>query len=495
WNWSWDYTAYFACSDNIDGFEGDKEKFIGLYHSLMDPLALRDGQLSGTIGKWNDSIASLRKIVLLSPNQETKLSFYLGVQRNEPELYSILEKYRRPESVERAFLKVRENWGHLLNTTSVNTPDEALNFMTNAWLKYQAISGRIWGRAAYYQQSGAYGFRDQLQDSQIFLYIDPELTKRQILLHANHQFRDGRVLHWWHPITEEGLDGNISDDLLWLPFVTIQYLKETADWDFLRETIPFYDDAQPVAILEHCFRAIERVINNFSDRGLPLILAGDWNDGLSAVGLEGNGESIWLAHFLYHILKEFQPILEHLHLYDKLARYRQFLEELKIAINEHGWDGNWFWRASKDNGELIGSHTNEEGKIFLNPQTWSVISGSTDVERQTKAVRAVEQLLEGEAGPLLLSPAYSKPDPFIGYLSRYAPGLRENGGVYTHAAVWSIWAASLLEDSEMAYRIFKKLCPIYNGMSPDNYVAEPYVTPGNIDGDASEHSGRGGWSW
>lgn len=495
WNANWDSTAYFACSDSIDGFEGDKEKFIGLYHSLTDPLALQNGQLSGTVGKWNDSIASLKKLVLLSPNQEIEISFYLGVQKNEPEIYSMLEKYRRNGAVEEALSRVKEKWGQFLNCTSVYTPDEALNFMTNTWLKYQTVSGRIWGRAAYYQQSGAYGFRDQLQDSQIFLYIDPELTKRQILLHAKHQFKDGRVLHWWHPITEVGLDGNISDDLLWLPFVTIQYLKETANWDFLGEKIPFYDDSQPVAIIDHCFRAIDQVLNNFSDRGLPLILAGDWNDGLSAVGLDGKGESVWLAHFLYYILKELEPILEYLNLFDKLKTYRLFADELKIAINEHGWDGNWFWRATKDNGELIGSRSNEEGKIFLNPQTWSVISGSADGERQTQAMKAVGQFLESEVGPLLLSPAYDKPDQFIGYLSRYAPGLRENGGVYTHAATWFIWAACLLEDSEAAYRTYKKLCPVYNGMSPDDYVAEPYVTPGNIDGDDSQHYGRGGWSW
>jgi cellobiose phosphorylase len=495
WNTNWNYTAYFACNESVDGFEGDKEEFIGLYHTPVNPIALQNGQLSGTVGKWNDSIGSLKKTISLLPNQEKKVSFYLGARRDESTIIPTIERYRQNGTIEWAFSTMKEKWLQMLNTTTVDTTDVALNLMTNTWLKYQTISGRIWGRAAYYQQSGAYGFRDQLQDSQLFLYIDPELTKNQILLHANHQFKDGRVLHWWHPITEEGLDGNISDDLLWLPFVTIQYLKETANWNFLKEKVPFYDDSKPTSILDHCLKAIGRVLNRFSKRGLPLILAGDWNDGMSAVGLERRGESIWLAHFLFYILQEFKPILEYFKLDEKIKLYNRRAEKLQKAINQFGWDGNWFWRASKDNGELIGSHSNAEGKIFLNPQTWSVIAGSTDCDRQIQAMSEVEKKLDSDIGPLLLSPAYSNPDPLVGYLSRYAPGLRENGGVYTHAAVWSIWAASLLENSELAYGIYKKLCPINNGMNPDRYVAEPYVTPGNIDGVDSSHYGRGSWSW
>jgi len=495
WNTNWDYTAFFACSEGVDGFEGDKEKFIGLYQHPGKPLSLQTGSLPGTVGKWNDSIASLKKVITILPSGKKEIHFYLGAQKNESAITPLLKKYRQPSFVEQEFRKVRGKWKQLLSTTTVNTPDEALNLMTNIWLKYQTISGRMWGRAAYYQQSGAYGFRDQLQDCQVFLFIDPELTRNQILLHANHQFKTGKVLHWWHPISEKGLDANMSDDLLWLPYIIIQYLKETADWDFLREEIAFYDSPKSTTLMDHCLRAIDRTLDNFSDRGLPLILAGDWNDGLSGVGLGQKGESIWLSHFIYYILKEFRPLLNYFKLVEKMELYHQRSENLKNATNQYGWDGGWFWRASKDNGELIGSQTCEEGKIFLNSQTWAVIAGSTDGERQTKAIKAIEDLLESDFGPVLLSPAYSKPDPYIGYLSRYAPGVRENGGVYTHAAIWAIWAASLLDNSEMAYRIYRKLCPIYNGMNPDRYLAEPYVTPGNIDGFTSPHYGRGGWTW
>ncbi len=495
WNTDWQNIAFFSCSESVDGFEGDKEKFIGQARTLANPVAVETGNLSGSQHKWNDSIASLKKVIALPPRGEKLLHFYLGAQPSESQIYSLVQKYRNSQNIKAALRQVKEEWDSLLSAAMVESPDEALNFMTNYWLKYQAISGRIWGRAAYYQQSGAYGYRDQLQDSQVFLYSKPELTKKQLLLHAAHQFRDGRVLHWWHPITEQGLDGNMSDDLLWLPFVTIQYLKETGDWPVLEETAPFYDHSSSAALLEHCLRAIDKVLGRFSERGLPLILAGDWNDGLSAVGLDGKGESVWLAHFLYYILCEFNIVLNRLNHTAKATTYGQRAESLKNSINQNGWDGKWFWRASKDNGELIGSHNNTEGKIYLNPQIWSIIAQSTNEERQQLVLQVVEDELECDVGPMLLKPSYTSPDPYIGYLSRYAPGVRENGGVYTHAATWAIWAAAILKKPEMVYRLYKKLCPIYNGMKPNQYMVEPYVTPGNIDGQDSPHYGRGGWTW
>ncbi|MBC8184889.1 glycosyl transferase family 36 [candidate division KSB1 bacterium] len=495
WNTEWNSNAYFACSEPIDGFDSDKEAFIGKYRDLSNPLSLETGQLTGKEGKWNDSIGSLKKNVNLEPDAQKTINFFLGAEDDPERIFALLKKYRNPQTVETAFREMKQKWNSYLTKTTVQTPDQALNFMTNTWLKYQSISCRLWGRAAYYQQSGAFGFRDQLQDSQIFLYIEPELTKKQILLHAKHQFKNGSVLHWWHPITDQGHNGNMSDDLLWLPFITVQYLKETADWQILEEKLPFYDDNAHTDLLHHCLLAIDCVLNRFSARGLPLILSGDWNDGLSAMGLEGKGESIWLAHFVYYILDEIIPILEHRNLSEKKDYYQQRASELKNTINEIGWDGNWFWRASKDNGELIGSHNNDGGKIYLNAQIWAVIAKSTDSQRQKKILQQVETLLESDVGPILFHPGYMTPDSDIGYLSRYAPGVRENGGVYTHAATWSIWAECLLKHSQQAYRIYRKINPIYNGLNPDRYFAEPYVTPGNIDGPASPNYGRGGWSW
>lgn len=495
WNAHWDYVAFFGCNEPVDGYEGDKEAFIGRYNNLQHPHALKTGSHTQSSGKWNDSIASLHKSIGLNPGESKTVHFYLGAEKSERDIIARTTQLQTSDAIDAAFSKMSERWDQYLNGTTINTPDDAVNFMSNYWLKYQAISGRIWGRAAFYQQSGAFGFRDQLQDSQVFLYNQPQLTKQQIVLHARHQFKEGKVLHWWHPITEQGNDAHMSDDLLWLPFITVQYLKETADWDFLDEGVPFYDDDEPASLLRHCTQAIDWSLNHFSERGLPLILAGDWNDGLSAIGLEGKGESVWLGHFLYIILNEFAFILKHQGQQEKAQIYEERARGLQRAVNDLGWDGNWFWRASKDTGELIGSHENTNGKIFLNAQTWAVISGITTHDRMNQAMDSVEKHLEGKNGPLLLQPAYFKPDFYIGYLSRYAPGARENGGVYTHAATWTIWAECLLNRRSAAYRIYKKICPVYNGMKPDEYWAEPYVTPGNIDGPDSPHYGRGGWSW
>jgi cellobiose phosphorylase len=315
-------------------------------------------------------------------------------------------------------------------------------------------------------------------------------------LHARHQKEDGTVLHWWHPITETGLETKMTDDMLWLPFVIIQYLYETDNYEILSIKEPYYDNPyKEDSLFNHCIAAIEKALTRFSKRGLPLIGAGDWNDGLSAVGLEMKGESIWLAEFLYLILKEFSVICERTGDQEFADKYKYKADELKNTFNKYAWDGDWFFRATKDNGEKIGSDENEEGKIYLNAQTWAVISDITDNLKQTHAMDSVTNHLLKKNGPLLLSPAYLKPDKMIGYLSRYAPGRRENGGVYTHAATWAIWAYSKLKMNNLAYEVYKRLSPVNNGLNPDEYSAEPYVTPGNIDGPDSPNYGMGGWTW
>jgi len=383
----------------------------------------------------------------------------------------------------------------MLGTLEIETPDEAMNIVVNKWIRYQAISGRLWGRTAYYQQSGAFGFRDQLQDSLVFLPIDPSFTEKQIRLHAQHQKEDGTVLHWWHPITDTGLETMMTDDLLWLPFVVLEYLEETANYQLLDAIEPYYKSVKSATLYEHCTAAIDKVLSRFSSRGFPLIGAGDWNDGFSAVGLDMKGESIWLAEFLYFILMRFIKVAEKRNQKETAERYRSRAEELKKSFNTYAWDGEYFWGATKDSGEKILSKECDEGKIYLNSQTWSVISEIAPAEKQTEAMDAVTKYLLKDFGTLLLHPAYTTPDEFIGYLTRYAPARRENGGTYTHAAAWSVWAYSLLKDSVLAYESFKRICPVYNGLQPDRYVAEPYVTPGNIDGPESPLYGMGGWTW
>jgi cellobiose phosphorylase len=366
--------------------------------------------------------------------------------------------------------------------------------MTNFWAKYQAISCRLWGKSAFYQVSAGYGFRDQLQDSQVFLVGDPAYTRRQLLLHAAQQFVEGDVLHWWFSIRGGGPRTNCSDDLLWLPFILDAYLLETADDAILDEVVP-YLNGPAGTLYDHCKRAIERSFSRFSPRGVPLMGDHDWNDGLSAVGTLLRGESFWVAEFLYLILGNFIPLAQRrgdTAFAERCAVIRQSVCE---ALNRHGWDGAWYLQATTDDGRLLGSHTNDEGQIFLMPNAWAVISGAADRERAQTAMQSVTEYLLKDYGPLLNYPAFTRPRPDVGYVTRYAPGLRENGGVYTHAATWAVWAYALVGQPDLAYAAYQRICPPNRSRDIDTYKAEPYVTPGNVDGPLSEYYGRGGWTW
>ena len=495
WNKNWDYTAFHSSSVRPTSFDSDKESFLGMYGNQRMPAAVLAGRLAGRSGRWLDPCASMCITVRLRPAEEKTVCFTLGAAGSAEEARTLAVKYHSHEEVDRAFEAVRRRWNGILGTVRVRTPDAAMNVMENTWLKYQAISGRLWARTAFYQTGGAIGFRDQLQDSQIFLTIDPSLTRRQILLHARHQFADGGVYHWWHPISEIGLRNAISDNLLWLPFVVNSYLQETADRSVLDVREPFVDETSGASLYDHCTRAIDRVLTLFSPRGLPLIGGGDWNDGLSAVGLDMKGESVWLGHFLHRILLDFSAIALDRGDESRAKGYTSRATPLKDAINRLAWDGSWYYRATRDTGEKIGSKENAEGRIFLNAQTWAVISGVADGTRSSQVMDAVESNLEFKAGPVLLYPSYKNPDEGIGYLSRYAPGVRENGGVYTHAATWAVIAEAMLGRGDRAFEIYSRINPVNRGTKPDEYCAEPYVTPGNIDGPESAFYGRGGWTW
>lgn len=495
WNKNWEYLAFHSSSIKPSSYDGDKESFLGMYGSPIKPYALTSGKLGKRTGNWLDPVASLKVKVSLKPTTEKTVVFTLGAARSQDEAVQLIKKYKSPKEADDSLSLVTKKWASFLDTVEVETPDTSMNLMVNTWLKYQAIVGRMWGRTGYYQTGGAYGYRDQLQDSQIFLPIDARKTRDQIALHARHQFKDGTVYHWWHPISEIGLPTEMTDDLLWLPFVVRSYLKETNDNSILSDMEPFVDDEKPATIYDHCVRAIDKVLSRFSDRGLPLIGAGDWNDGLSAVGLNLKGESVWLGHFLYDVLTGFIEIAGHAGDDDRAGMYTRRAADLKMKLNTTGWDGEWYYRATKDNGEKLGSRDNGEGKIYLNAQTWAVIAGVAEEQRAHQVMEMVEKYLESDVGPLLLSPAYSSPDPEIGYLTRYSPSMRENGGVYTHAATWAVIAAAKLKRNESAYRFFKKINPIHRSKNPDKNFGEPYVTPGNIEGPESRFYGRSGWTW
>lgn len=495
WNTDWPYVAFHSSSLKPVSFDTDKESFLGNYGQQSMPAAVVAKKLGKKQGNWLDHIASLQNTIRLKPNGETTIYFTVGCAESKEQASALAKKYHSEETVAKAFAAMQQRWDALLGTVTVSTPDDAMNVMENTWLKYQAISGRIWGRTAYYQTGGAFGFRDQLQDSQVWLTIDPERTKRQLQLHARHQFKDGAVYHWWHPMSEIGLRNQIMDNLLWLPFVMNAYLQETDDLAVLDGKEPFVDDTGAVSMYEHCIRAIDKSLERFSERGLPLIGSGDWNDGLSAVGLDMKGESIWLGHFIHRILTDFSAVCAKRNDDARSERYRTKAADLKAKLNTLGWDGEYYFGATKDSGEKIGSKENTEGSVWLNPQTWAIIAGVSDAARSEQIMNVVEKKLEKEIGPLLLYPAYKTPDKYVGYLTRYSAGMRENGGVYTHGATWSVIAAALLGRGETAYRFYSKLNPVNRGKKPDKYVAEPYVTPGNIEGPDSDFYGRGGWTW
>ena len=496
WNIEYPYQGFISSNIKISDYTGDKEDFIGQYGSVAEPVGIKKNVLGKKTSKWNDSVAVIKIDLKIKSGESKNGVFYLGIKKDFKEIENSLKKFQTKDQIETAFQEVAKKWASLFGTLEIQTPDESMNLLVNKWLRYQTIAGRIWGRTAYYQQSGAYGFRDQLQDSLVFLPIDPTLTKNQIKLHARHQFENGAVLHWWHPISETGLLNNMSDNLLWLPFLIINYIDETGDYSLLNENEPFYDNKNlQASLFEHSDLAIKRVLSRLSPRGLTLIGAGDWNDGLSAVGLDMKGESIWLSQFFYFILVRFAAIAKKYNQTEKGLFYESEAEKIKNAFNEHAWDGEWFYAATKDNGQKIGSKESPEGKVFLNTQTWSVISEITSEEKQKEVMNVVKEKLLKEFGALLLAPAYSIPDKYVGYLSRYAPGRRENGGTYTHAATWAVWAFSKIKDSKNTFEAYKRINPILNGLQPDKYVAEPYVTPGNIDGPDSPDYGMGGWTW
>lgn len=495
WNTNWPYVAFHSSSLKPTSYDADKESFLGMYGNQAMPRAVSEKKLKKHTGNWLDAIASLQNEITLRPHEEKTVCFTLGCADSKAHAINMIARYRSKNGVNAAFEEVHEQWNKLLGTVEVATPDDAMNIMENTWLKYQAISGRMWGRTAYYQTGGAFGFRDQLQDSQLWLAIEPERTKDQLLLHARHQFKDGTVYHWWHPISEIGLRNQISDNLLWMPFVMNSYLQETNDVSIFDCVEPFVDEKNPATMYDHCTRAIDMALERFSERGLPLIGAGDWNDGLSAVGLDMKGESVWLGHFIHRILLDFSEIARRNNDSERANRYSTRANVLKEKLNTLAWDGEYFFGATKDSGEKLGSNENAEGQIWLNPQTWAVIGNVADEERSRQVMDVVEKKLEYKIGPLLLYPAYKTPDKYVGYLTRYAAGMRENGGVYTHGATWSVIAEAMLGRGDNAYRMFSKLNPIHRGKNPDEYCAEPYVTAGNIEGPDSAFFGRAGWTW
>ncbi|MEM9082025.1 MAG: glycosyl transferase family 36 [Planctomycetota bacterium] len=499
WAKPWPYTTAHALL--AGEFEralatADKELFLGRYQKTASPEGM-SGDLPGArFGRFSDPCAAIGGDLVLKANEEHELFFAVCIDKDRESVNAMIDKYSSRATASCVLVDAPEVWDRILGESEITCGEDSFAALNNTWLPYQAISARLWGRTGYYQQSGAYGYRDQLQDSQVWLLRDPERCAQQIKLHAAHQFEDGSVYHWWHPLTEAGLRTTCSDDYLWLPFVTASYLRETDDWALLDTVQPFADGDARVSILEHCLRSFELSFSRVGAHGLPLIGAMDWNDGLSAVGVEERGESVWLGHFLAGLLEDWSLILERVGDSARAADFVARREALVKAINEHAWDGAWFRRATTDAGDWIGSRENTHGRIFLNAQTWAILNDTADQDRQEQAWASVKEHLVREMGALLLVPAYDTPDPAIGYITRYCPGARENGGVYMHAATWAVAAAAKMGDTSTLAKIWHGISPpIRAELDADRYRAEPYVTPGNVDGPDSDMPGKAGWTW
>lgn len=497
WNRPWPYIAALSMPVN----EGDRvwatadtETFLGRQGDQRNPAAMTN-DCKPSFGRFADPCAAVGADITIQPGQSITRTFVLAIAEDQSTLDSTLDKFSKPDAVKSALEATSTGWKDRLSPTVVETASPDFDLLNNHWLPYQAISARLWARSGYYQQSGAYGFRDQLQDSQIWLHREPDRCRDQIMLHAAHQFVDGSVYHWWNPITETGLHDQCSDDYLWLPFITASYIRETGDIGILDLEAPFVDDETPTELREHAKRSIARALSRLSERGLPFIGDNDWNDGLSALGGDESGESVWVAFFLMIILDDFGQSLTMAGDYETPKQYAKARESLHSAVCEHAWDGQWFRRATDSTGRWLGSEESLEGQIFLNVQTWAQFANAGSNDQRDQAWESLKERLLTPYGPLLLAPAYTVPDSAIGYLSRYAPGSRENGGVYMHAATWALAAAAQRRDVDSVASIWNSISPPLRGVDSDSYSAEPYCLPGNVDGPLSTNPGRAGWTW
>jgi cyclic beta-1,2-glucan synthetase len=495
-------------------YSSDRLEFIGRNGSAAAPAALKRRELSKRIDPLADPCAAFRVEVELAPGEQKETLFFLGSAASEGAVRELIARYSKPAVGRNLLEQVQLEWNRLLECVSVSTPNPAFDLLMNRWLLYQVLSCRFWARTGFYQSSGAFGFRDQLQDVLALLHAAPQEARGQILLAASRQFTEGDVQHWWHPPSGRGVRTRISDDLLWLPYAVCQYLAVTRDLAILNEQVPYLKMAElapeqeenyglpemaetPGSLYEHCLRALDKGYH-VSERGLPFMGTGDWNDGMNRVGFHGKGESIWLGWFLARTLDEFEPVARERGDEATASKCRERAQALRSAVEAHGWDGAWYRRAYFDNGTPLGSATNDECQIDGIAQTWAVIAGC-DADRGRQAFAAVLEklVLDHERLIPLLTPPFDQGTLTPGYIKGYLPGIRENGGQYTHAATWTVLAAGVLGQGNRAVELFDLLNPILRTTSAADvgkYRVEPYVLAGDVYSHPP-HVGRGGWTW
>jgi cyclic beta-1,2-glucan synthetase len=507
--------AFFDVDDLSRSLSGDRTEFLGRYGTLSRPDALTRSRLSGRLGAALDPCGAIQVPFELADGEERQVIFRLGAGRSVEQARALAKRLRMSGSARTALENVRQYWSRTLGTVQVDTPDPTVNVLTNGWLLYQTLACRFWGRSGYYQSGGAFGFRDQLQDAMALAHAEPHLVREHLLRCAAQQFPEGDVLHWWHPPLGRGVRTRCSDDYLWLPLATCRYVEVTGDREVLDQSAHFldgralgpdeesyYDQAgrsgEAASLYEHCARAIRRGLR-YGEHGLPLMGSGDWNDGMNLVGIRGKGESVWLGFFLHKVLTSFALLAE-------LCGDQAFAtlcsteaQDLRRNIAQHAWDGAWYRRAWFDDGSPLGTRANTECSIDSISQSWSVLSGADEIERSSMAMDAVDRrLVRRDSGLIqLLDPPFDKSQLNPGYIKGYVPGVRENGGQYTHAAVWAAMAFATLGDSRRAWELTALINPLNHARTADAvavYKVEPYVIAADVYA-VPPHTGRGGWTW
>ena len=508
------YDTFISSSEKICSYTCRKKAFFGT-GGISKPRGIFNNNIE-VENQCSDGIIAINIDVEVDAMEHKKISLFFGCDDNREKCEKIINKYQSISNCEDSYSETKKYWNNITGKITVNTPVDSINITTNGWMIYQTYCCRMLAKTGFYQSGGAFGFRDQLQDSMCMKYVDLNITKNQILKHSRHQFVEGDVLHWWHEETGRGVRTKFSDDLLWLVYVVCDYINFSGDYNILDVETPYlegnllednvdekYDFYAESNVIEplynHCIRAIERALNNLGEMGIPKIGSGDWNDGFNAVGNNGKGQSVWLGFFLYDILKKFVKLCEYKNDEIHKGKYECMSKNLKKAINDNCWDGRWYNRAFCDNGAVIGSIKNQECKIDGISQSWAIISGVADDERKKSSMDSLENyLVDRENGIIkLLEPPFEKGSINPGYVMSYLPGTRENGGQYTHGAIWAIVAEALVGNNEKALEYYKMINPIEHSKTKylaDKYKVEPYVIVADIYSRGNLTS-QGGWSW